>query len=207
MATVKGQKVDPSDAMLYEGANLSQMCQLFRMDQRTLKARMYGIAACGERNGVPIYPVHEVVKKLYTPTEKQFIEMIPRLRHQDLPKELTKEFWAGLKSRQGYELTAGQLWKTEEVVAALGDVLKLVKMNAQLFVDEIERTTELSDKQRGIISERVKALLLATQRSVTDHCDKKRTEDGQRITDEHLQGLSSVRDIEVRNDNEDNDPL
>lgn len=190
-----------SEAIIYGGANISEMCALFKMDSRTLKQRMYGIKPCGDRAGHPIYPVHEVVKRLYTPSAKQFEEMIGRLRHQDLPAELTKEYWAGLRSKQNYQRDAGELWSTEEVVGALGEVLKLVKMNTQLCQDTVERTTELSDRQRGIIAEQMRSMLEGTRKSVLDHCKGKCLLGKRPVTQDHID--NGVPQIGI----EDDDPL
>jgi hypothetical protein len=71
--------------------------------------------------------------------------------HKDLPKMLTKEFWAGQRSKQDYEEKAGLLWRTEKVVQEMGELFKLVKMSTLLMSDAVERQAELSDRQREII--------------------------------------------------------
>jgi hypothetical protein len=104
----------------------------------------------GKRGGSDIYALHEVAPYLVKPifdVATYLKQMDPR----ELPKHLSKEFWAGQRSRQEYEERAGQLWKTEKIVEEVGELMKLVKMSALLMVDAIERQSELNDKQREIV--------------------------------------------------------
>lgn len=143
---------DESKAAIYNGMNLSQLCALFKMDNRTVlgKIQAGGVKPSGTRNQTDIYYVHEVAPYLVKPAY-DIEAYIKRMHHSELPKHLTKEFWAGLKSKQDYEERAGMLWRTEKVVQEVGELFKLVKMSALLMVDAVERTTELSERQRDII--------------------------------------------------------
>src|SRR6478752_10127796 len=89
---------DASAAILYEGANMSQLSILFQMDDRVLKEKMHGLAPVGKRGNAAIYSVAQVAARCGKLTEEQVDAAMRRLNHKDLPKELTKEYWAGLKS-------------------------------------------------------------------------------------------------------------
>jgi hypothetical protein len=73
------------------------------------------------------------------------------MHHNDLPKMLTKEFWAGQRSRQEFEQREGNLWPTGRVVEVIGGLMKLVKMSVRLNADAVDRQAELTDRQRGIV--------------------------------------------------------
>lgn len=139
-----------SDSILYEGANLSQLSVLFKCDHRVLKEKMHGIAPVGKRGSYDIFDISEVASRMGKLTEDQVNKAMRRLNHADLPKALTKEFWAGLRSKQEYELRAGELWPTTKVVEEVGEMVKSLKMELDLLTDGIERQTELSDRQRDI---------------------------------------------------------
>jgi hypothetical protein len=139
---------EQSRAIIYEGANLTQLGVIFRIDHTNLVAKIRGLQPAGERSGVAIYSIAEVSQRLWRPTEAEVSLAMRRMHHSDLPKILTKEYWAGLRSRQEYEFRAGQLWPTEKVVEKVGELMKLVKMSAQLMTDNIERSDELTDRQR-----------------------------------------------------------
>lgn len=155
-----------SQAMLYEGLNLSQLGIAFRMDHRVLVEKLHGVAPSGKRNGVPTFQIHEVAPHLVKPIY-DIESYIKRMNHADLPKHLTKEFWAGLRSKQEYELRAGDLWPTEKVVEKVGELFKLVKMSLLLATDAVERQTELSSRQREIIKDLMDGLLEDLHHQVT----------------------------------------
>ena len=150
---------DTSRAMIFDGVTLNQMVQMFHMDSRTLIRRLHGVKPVGRRHGGDIYLLHEVVPYLWKPSTQQVEEAIRRMNHQDLPKTLTKEYWAGLRSKQEYELRRGDLWPTGKIVEKVGDVYKMVKMSALLMTDAVERQTELTDRQRNIIRQLTRAML------------------------------------------------
>lgn len=159
-------------SILYEGANMSQMSILFKVDDRILKERMHGIQPIGKRFNAPIYDVAEVAGRMARLTEEQVDKAMMRLNAANLPKMVTKEYWAGKRSRQAYEVAERDLWQTTEVVTVLGEVLKKVKMSAQLMIDAVERTTELSDKQREIIKEQTDGMLMDIYSSITESTTK-----------------------------------
>lgn len=151
---------DQSAAILYEGANMSQLSILFKMDDRVLKQKMHGLQPCGHRGNAAIYDVAEVAARCGKLTAEQVDAAMKRLNHADLPKELSKEYWNGLRARQEYMAREKELWATEKVVEAVGDIFKLVKMSVLLASDSVERQVELSDRQREIIRQAMDGLLV-----------------------------------------------
>lgn len=76
---------------------------------------------------------------------------IKKMNHNELPKHLTKEFWAGQRARQDFLLKEGDLWPTTDVVKKVGELMKLMSMSMKLLADTVDRQAELTDKQRRII--------------------------------------------------------
>lgn len=148
----RGNSDDEVMSALYKGLNQSQLMKLFRLDNRTIKAKIFesGVKPIGRVYHADIYSVYELAPYLVKPVG-DIEAYIKRMDHSDLPKHLTKEFWAGQRSRQDYEEKAGLLWRTERVVEEVGELMKLVKMSTLLMLDAVERQTELSDRQREII--------------------------------------------------------
>lgn len=159
---------DESKAMLYEGLNLSQLGVLFRMDHRVLVEKLHGVTPSGYRGRAALYRVHEVAPHLVKPIY-DIETYIKRMHHNDLPKHLTKEFWAGLRAKQEYELRAGQLWHTNQVVEKVSELYKLIAMSTRLLTDNIERTTELTDKQRALVNEGLRGMLETLQQKIEEN--------------------------------------
>lgn len=156
-------------AVLYDGANLSQLGSLFRMDHRVLVEKLTkgGCKPTGVRNGVDIYAVHEVAPYLVKPAY-DIEEYVKRMHHNDLPKHLTKEFWAGLRSRQDYMQKAGDLWATARVVEVIGGIMKLIKMSARLTADQVHRQSELTDRQRQLVRSQLDSMLEEAYRTIRE---------------------------------------
>jgi hypothetical protein len=169
MAKATERTDEITKAIIYDGANLSQLGSLFRMDHRVLVEKLTkgGCKPVGTRNGVDIYAVHEVAPYLVKPAY-DIEEYLKRMHHNDLPKHLTKEFWAGLRSRQEYEQKEGNLWPTSRVVEVMGGVMKLIKMSARLMSDQVDRQAELSDRQRQIVRSQCDGMLEEAYRTILE---------------------------------------
>ena len=112
--------------------------------------KLHGVKPCGHRGNAQIYSVAEVAPYLVKPMY-DIENYIRKMHHNDLPKMLTKEFWAGQRSKQEYLLREGDLWPTDSVIEKVSELFKLIKMQARLGVDAVERQTELTPRQRSIM--------------------------------------------------------
>lgn len=138
------------ESILYEGANLSQMCELFRCDRRTLARKITGIKPVGKRGGYDIYEVWRVAERMGKLTEEEIDAAMQRLNPTDLPVMMRKEYYTGQRAKQDYELRAGQLWPTVKVVEEVSEMVKAINMELNLLMDGIERQVEMTDRQREI---------------------------------------------------------
>lgn len=165
------QTVDEtSKGIIYDGATMSQMCELLHMDFRTLsrRMRMSDVKPCGKRNGYDIYAVHEVAPWVLPP--KMDIEkFIRNMNPQDLPKMLSKEYWAGMRSRQEYMLREGDLWPTEKVQAAFSKIVQILVMNTRVIEDEVDRKEELSERQRALVKSSIDSLIATSREELMRH--------------------------------------
>lgn len=140
-----------TEAMLFEGASLSQLSRIFRMDNRTTKAKMFGCKPTANRAGSPIFDIREAARYLVEPMWP-IEEYIQRMTHVDLPMMLRKEFWAGMRSKQIYEMAAGDLWPTEQVQEHIADILKTISLSLRLSSDTVEREIGITEKQRDVVT-------------------------------------------------------
>lgn len=179
---------EQSQIAIYHGLNMSQMAKLFEMDRRDLieKLERHSIKPSGKNGGHPIYKLKDVMPVIVKPLY-DIEEYLKKMHHNDLPKHLTKEFWAGLRSRQEYELKAGNLWPTERVVSEVGELFKLVKMSALLTCDTVERQVELSEEQRKIINDIMHGMLRDLNKTIIE---KFSTKEPSNVEDEEPQDVS-----------------
>ncbi len=129
------------------GVPVSTLAALFRMDRRSVIAKIGAVKPCGERRGAKIYHIYDVAPKLVKP-EGDIEAAIRRMRPNDIPPMLSKEYWNGQNARAKFLENEGQLWRTDKVFEAITGVLKFVRMQLLLMPDTIEKMTILSDRQR-----------------------------------------------------------
>lgn len=147
-----------SDLLQTGEASMAQIAQLFRTDAKTLPRRLRRLKPVATRAGVNVYSIRDAAAYLVKPGYS--IEQYIRNMHfSDLPVGLQKEFWAGLKSRQSYEIQAGDLWPTAQVVEALAEAFKEARMTILLFPETVERETSVSDAQRKVLRRLVDGLI------------------------------------------------
>jgi len=176
MTKKSGEGVTSVEDLLHGGFNLSQMEVLFGMDSRTITARIYGVPHHSVRNGAKCWLVRDVVHRLYKPSAAQVEAILPRMNTNALPKELSKEFWNGLRSRGAYMREMGDLWPTGKVVEVVSRLFKLLKQRIGQRVDGIERNMELSDALRTLLRESDAALLEELQHAIKEEF-KERADD------------------------------
>lgn len=186
-----GRKVkgldDESGVAIFHGMSISQMSKLFEMERRDIseKIEKANIKPCGKNGPWDIYKLKDVmpavVKPLYD-VETYLLRMNP----SDLPKTLSKEFWAAQRSKQEYELKAGNLWPTEKVVTEVGELFKLVKMSVLLMTDTVERQVELTEQQRAIIKRGMDGMLTDLHKTIVEKFSSKGTPSETAQEDEDL---------------------
>lgn len=143
---------EDTEAMLFHGASLSQIGRLFSMDNRDIKAKISGnVEPTGMRAGAPIYAIKDVAPYLVQPPY-DMDTFIQKMSLADLPMILRKEYWAGMRSQQLFMQAAGELWPTSEVVDVISELLKSIRMAVLPIREAVERETELTERQRAIIT-------------------------------------------------------
>lgn len=158
-----------SAVMIYKGCTISQMQQILGIDRRLLTSKIEenNLKPAGTSKGYPIYLLKEVMPYVVKPAY-DVETYLSRMNPQDLPKHLSKEFWAGQRSKQEFQLKNGDLWPTVKVVEVAGKFFKLVKNTIRLTVDTVERRVELTKEQREIIVRMMDGMLIELSRAINE---------------------------------------
>lgn len=177
--SMAGRLDQESLTMIYEGLNLEQIGRLLEMDRRNVgeKLNRAGVQPAGRRYGTDFFKLKDALPYLVKPGY-DIDEYIRKMHPSELPKMLTKEYWAAQRSKQEYELKAGNLWPTEKIIEEVGDLMKMVKMSVLLAADSVERQVELSDKQRKIIKDQMDGLLIDLHKTITEKFNKMQMAEG-----------------------------
>jgi hypothetical protein len=164
------KQLDSASLQLIQyGGTLSDLAAIFRMDRADVKRKIAPLVPSGVRGTVGVYLIHEVAPYLVRPVLDNIGDYIRRMHPNELPKQLTKEYWAGQRSRQDYEEKAGTLWRQDDVIRKVSELVKLIKMTAQLAADTVERQAELTENQKNIIRQIHDGMLVDLRESLMEH--------------------------------------
>lgn len=174
--TMSPKRLEELDALeakslLYQGVTLQDMMILFRMDRRTLATRIADVQPCGKRGASVIYQIRDVAPYLVKPAGS-IEEFIKRMRPNDLPPLLTKEFWNGQNAKIKYMENQGDVWRTDKVLERLSGVFKQVKMSLLLIPDALARGSTLSDTQQQEVRDLVDGALANARQELLDKFGK-----------------------------------
>lgn len=147
-----------TEAMIFQGCNITQIAKLFRMERRDITPKIMDVPPIGERGGYPIYAVHEVAPYLVKPLY-DVETYLRRMNFKDLPKELSKEFWAGQRAKQDFDIKAGNLWETEQIISHFGEAVKILRMSLLLIPDTLARQAGLTEAQRSATQSAIDGIL------------------------------------------------
>lgn len=196
-----------TESIIYEGANQTQLTRLFRADKTRVKARLLHVPPDGRRMGTDVWKIATAAPHLVKPLF-DVENYIRTMNYADLPPHLTKEFWAGQRTKQAFEEDEGDLWRTAEVVEAIADLLRLVRMSVMLIPDQLEKVTTLSPKQRDLVASQTDGLLDELRKSVLRSFSEQRTGD---VGAEDVKAAIDRAEAETHapeaNDGEEEDPF
>jgi len=128
--------------------NVTFLMNVFAMERRTIQVKLLNLAPVGhERGNTPLYDFRQAAAHLVKPVG-DLKEQLKSFRVQDLPTHLQAPYWEAMLKRQKYELVAGNLWRTEDVLDVFGEVFMRIRDSLQLWPDTLAENTDLSDEQR-----------------------------------------------------------
>lgn len=154
---------------LLAGVAPTMIARIFGTGYDKARERLIHAKPSATLGGRPIYRIRDVARLFVKPTADDIAQVIAKTNAKDLPPQLQKDFWAAQTARQKYEEEAGQLWRAEVVAEAFMETFKIIRMTANLMADAVERETELTGKQRGIIISITDDMLAELSRKLLEH--------------------------------------
>lgn len=139
------------------GVTVGWLSQVFRMDLTTVKARLKDCPPIDTRKNGYIYDLKLAAQYLVKPVV-DIEEYLKTMKVEELPTRLQDQYWSAMNKRQKWEENAGQLWRTEKVQAAFGEVFLLIRNTMTLWVDQLARNVEVTEAQRNGLELMVEAL-------------------------------------------------
>ena len=143
---------------IHTGVSVSWLMAAFRMDRVTVKRKLAKLTPIKYgRGNSPIYDFVQAASCLVKPNI-DIAEYLKTMRPQDLPALLQKEYWDAKLKRQKWEIAAGELWHTSDVVSVLGDTFQMMKNTLLLWTEHIDREVGLSEVQYAALTKKVDIL-------------------------------------------------
>ena len=157
---------DPETAaVIYEGATMRQLSIMFKMDPKTVQAKVSSLVPVGRRRGTPVYSIPEAAARLVKPAY-DIERVIMNMNHSDLPPMLQNAFWSAQKTRAAYEEMIGDLWRTSRVVRMISVLFNSVRMILLLLPDTIEREAGLTREQKAVVRRVVEGALVEGRKAI-----------------------------------------
>lgn len=125
------------------------------------------------RGGTKLYDLSQAAQYLVKP-KLEGVAALSAMKPGDLPPHLKPAIWGARIKQQEWELNAGQLWMTKDVLDVLTDVFSTIRTTIQLWVDTLEKTG-LSEAHRMILSDLTDSLQDDLHKKLIDLPNKKKT--------------------------------
>lgn len=164
-----------ADDLVYQGASLAEIATMFGVSGVEARNRCYGIRPNGTRAGIKVYRIRDVAPRFVKVTEDaELVDRILRMKHTDLPKMLSKEYWAGKLAKQKYEMLKEDLWPTTKILEYIGDAYKTIRLSLMLMIDAVERETTFTELQRRLLVDMIDSTLEETRERLQDGTTNRR---------------------------------
>ena len=189
MATAKGSKGDAGrNELIRVGGSLTAIADMFDKDVNAVKRiiAQRHIAPNVSPDGRELYAIRDVAPYLIDVSAVVDIaEIIKNTPIRKLPPELTKNYWESVNARKKHLEDIGELWRTEAVMEVFLDAFKTIRQSVNQFVDTVADRTEITDKQRQLLTEMCDSLLATAREKLIEkfelyepRAEEKDTDDG-----------------------------
>lgn len=172
----RGETFDQDLSTIFAGVSSHWLGTVFGMDPLTVKKKLgkAGVPVMGKRKGGNLYALKDAAQYLIKP-RVDLQEYIKGLRPNDLPPMLNDAYWRAMIQRQKWEENAGDLWRTDDVLAVFGELAMSIKSQVSLWVEELDRVHGLSPDMRTQVTQMSDNLLQQIHEIMVEAPTRKRT--------------------------------
>lgn len=160
---------------VHAGVSVTWLASVWGMGTESIKRKLADCPPMKREKNAKIYNLRQAAGYLSEP-KVNIDEYIKRLRPGDLPPALSKDYWDAKLKRQKWELEAGDLWRTVDVLDVFGETFKHIRTTTQLWLDTVERTEVLSAAQRETLQRLADGLLEDIHRKLVQMPAERKTE-------------------------------
>lgn len=192
-------KAEAEAKLMYIGATVPQLAELFGLSQKTVNQRLLGRVKQSKPLGATDkdparYHIRDAAPYLCEP-KVDIEELLKGLTPAKFPPMLQDAFWKAQKSRLDVEQQLGNLWSTERVVEVLAECFKPCRMAILMFEEVLEQEEELTPNQRAVIRRMSDDLLNSLNEGLVEQF-----KDYKPAEDEHGQPLGHETTVDIDHD-------
>lgn len=145
---------------IVKGVTSTWCAHVWGITKRQAQAKLVLCPVFSHTKQGPLYALPEAAKYLSTPVAApvDLERHLRTMRPEEMPPQLQDQFWAMQLKKQKWEEENGDLWRTEKVMDVFSDTFMTIKASCQLWAEDLERTSGLSQEQRKTLTVLVDAL-------------------------------------------------
>jgi hypothetical protein len=152
-----------------QAVSASTLATIFGSSTERVRERIGHLTPIAEYKGSPLYRIRDAAPFLVRPAGLDIEEIVRGLKPAQLPTALQKEFWGAQIARQKFEAEAADLWRTDKIREAVGEIFKVIRQRVTQFSDTVERQTGLTAAQRRLVLELSDGLLEEMHTAIVEH--------------------------------------
>lgn len=161
--------------VIKKGVSVQWLANLYDVSRKTVSDKLVGCPIIGTtRNKGPLYDLRTAAGYL-SARKRDIASIIKSLKEDELPLPMQRKFWQTAKLRTDWEREAGDLWRTDDVLAVFSEVFKTLKNSLTLWVDNLDSESPLSDKQRAFLVAAIDTLSEELHETMVELPSRKRT--------------------------------
>lgn len=131
-----------------QGVTVTWLASLYGIARKTVEKQLTGCPTMGRSvKGTPLYDL-TIAAGYMSSRKRDIAAALKTAKEADLPAPLQRQFWQTKLLRNKWELEAGEMWATDDVMDVLGEIFKKIKNATMLWVDNLESVSQLSKEQR-----------------------------------------------------------
>lgn len=156
--TIQAEAVNAASFM--KPVSVQFLSRVFGAHANTIQARLKNcpVAEIQTHKGQPVnrYDFRTACQYLVEPR----VELHDWIKNQkQFPPDLQKAFWSGQREKQRWQLEAGELWHSEDVLEVLGRAFMEMKVAITLWVERMPGAEEMLTEQYGFFQDQCRTLI------------------------------------------------
>lgn len=187
-----------------DGVTVTWLATLYGIARKTVEKQLVGCPVLKRgKNGAPLYDL-TIAAGYMSSRKRDIAAALKTAKEADLPAPLQRQFWQTKLLRNKWEMEAGEMWATDDVMDVLGEIFKIIKNSTMLWVDNLEQVAVLTKEQRLTLISYVDEMNNKIHSEIKKMPDRRQTVSFRDVELEAISKIGSEFDP-VASDDEDDD--